>query len=152
MAMVCVTERNDIKGLETVIEATGLFPPDLLEPMLNPFFGEGGDGAIWLTLSDPEPIGVLYCVPEKLTEGTWNILLIAIHPEYQNSGRGAQLMLHLESALRERRARLVIVETSGLTEFEQARAFYRKLGYAEEARIRDFYAPGDDKVVFVKAL
>jgi ribosomal protein S18 acetylase RimI-like enzyme len=87
-----------------------------------------------------------------MTEGTWNMLLIAVHPDYQNSGRGAALVAHLETVLRTREARLIIVETSGFDEFEQARRFYRKLGYAEEAQIREFYAPGEDKLVFVKAL
>ena len=45
-----------------------------------------------------------------------------------------------------------LVETSGLPEFERARAFYRKCGYEEEARIREFYNAGEDKIVFRKAL
>lgn len=42
--------------------------------------------------------------------------------------------------------------TSGLASFERTRAFYRKCGYDEEARIRDFYRAGDDKIVYRKAL
>ena len=36
--------------------------------------------------------------------------------------------------------------------FLATRAFYRRNGYDEEARIRDFYGPGEDKIVFWKAL
>ena len=117
--------------------------------MIRPFFEEG-DGSIWLTLREPEPIGVLYCAPEKFTEGTWNMLLIAVHSDYQNSGRGASLVSHLEATLREQGARLVLVETSSIPYFEQARSFYRKLGYAQAARIHEFYGPGDDNLVFRK--
>ena len=46
---------------------------------------------------------------------------------------------------------MLIVETSSLARFETAREFYRRHGYDEEARIRDFYGPGDDKVVFWKS-
>lgn len=49
-------------------------------------------------------------------------------------------------------ARVLLVETSELPEFERTRAFYRTNGYAEETRIREFYAAGEDKVVFWKAL
>ncbi len=45
---------------------------------------------------------------------------------------------------------MLLVET--LASFDLAQAFYRKYGYEEEARIRDFYAVGDDKVVFRKVL
>jgi RimJ/RimL family protein N-acetyltransferase len=48
--------------------------------------------------------------------------------------------------------RILLVETSGLPEFERTRAFYAKHGYEEEARIREFYRAGEDKVVFRKAL
>lgn len=51
-----------------------------------------------------------------------------------------------------RAGRLLLVETSALPAFEGTRAFYRRLGYEEEARIRGFYAAGEDKVVYRKAL
>jgi RimJ/RimL family protein N-acetyltransferase len=47
---------------------------------------------------------------------------------------------------------MLLVETSGLPDFERTRTFYAKCGYEEEARIRDFYAVNDDKVVFRKVL
>jgi ribosomal protein S18 acetylase RimI-like enzyme len=58
----------------------------------------------------------------------------------------------LEADLRAKGARILIADTSGSDEFTQTRAFYRKNGYSEEARIRDFWADGDDKVVFWKSL
>jgi ribosomal protein S18 acetylase RimI-like enzyme len=62
------------------------------------------------------------------------------------------LLRHVEQALAARGERLLLVETSGSPGFERTRAFYRKRGYEEEARIRDFYRAGEDKVVFRKAL
>ena len=41
---------------------------------------------------------------------------------------------------------------SGLPEFERTRAFYHRCRYVEEARVRDFYAAGEDKVIFWKSL
>ncbi|MGH7286410.1 MAG: hypothetical protein ACREI8_00100, partial [Myxococcota bacterium] len=46
----------------------------------------------------------------------------------------------------------VYVETSGRRDYEPTRAFYERAGYVAEARLADFYAPGDDKIVYVKAL
>jgi energy-coupling factor transporter ATP-binding protein EcfA2 len=47
---------------------------------------------------------------------------------------------------------LLLADTSGTAAFSRTRAFYREIGYLEEARIRDFWADGDDKVVFSKRL
>ena len=150
--MIRPTVLEDLDGLKSVIESTHLLPPEMLEPMVAPFLAPDGDGSMWLTLCEPDPIGVVYCVPERLTEGTWNILLLAVHADLQNSGRGARLVAHLEESLQAKRARLLIVETSGLEEFEPTRRFYRKLDYIEVGCIPDFYSPGDDRVTFIKVL
>ena len=69
-----------------------------------------------------------------------------------NQGHGAALVRHVETELRGRDARLLIVETSGLAAFAPARAFYVKCGFLHEATIRNFFATGDDKLVFTKSL
>lgn len=62
-------------------------------------------------------------------------------------------MLHyVEQQLVDRGERVLLVETSGLERFERTRAFYRQRGYEEEARIREFYQAGEDKIIFRKSL
>jgi hypothetical protein len=46
----------------------------------------------------------------------------------------------------------VYVETSSRDQYEPTRRFYLKCGYRVDAVLEDFYAPGDGKVIFVKAL
>jgi ribosomal protein S18 acetylase RimI-like enzyme len=87
-----------------------------------------------------------------MTDRTWNLQLIAIHPDRQGQGRGAALLHYVEKTLAARKGRMLLVETSGLPDFDRTRAFYVKCGYQEEARIRDFYTTGDDKIVFRKVL
>ena len=139
-------------ALKAVIDANGLFPSGMLDEMIaGHLSGQDGD-QFWLTHDDDDPVAIAYCAPERMTTGTWNLYLIAVHPSHQGLGRGAALLQHLEQALSERGERVLLVETSGLPEFERTRSFYRKCGYGEEARIRDFYQAGEDKVIFRKAL
>jgi ribosomal protein S18 acetylase RimI-like enzyme len=143
---------DDVPALKAVIDANGLFPSDMLDDMVAGYFdGDASDG-FWLTVDDGGPVAVAYCAPERMTQGTWNLLLIAVHPGRQGQGRGAALLRHVEQALAARGERVLLVETSGLPSFKRTRAFYRKCGYDEEARIRDFYQAGEDKIVFRKAL
>ena len=93
-----------------------------------------------------------YYAPERMTQGTWNLLLIAVHPDRQGQGIGGAVMRHVEKTLARRGERILLVETSGLPAFDRTRAFYRFIGYDEEAQIRDYYQAGDDQVVFRKLL
>ncbi len=116
------------------------------------YFAKDAESGYWLTYDDGEAVAVAYHLPEQMTQGTWNALLLAVRPDYQGKGLGAALMQHIEQTLAERGERVLLVETSGLDEFERTRDFYRKNGYEEEARIREFYAKGEDKIVFRKTL
>ncbi|MCV6597485.1 MAG: N-acetyltransferase, partial [Mangrovicoccus sp.] len=87
-----------------------------------------------------------------LAEGTVNMLALAVHPERPGTGMGAALVAAAEAHLGTKDQRILIVETSGTEAFARTRAFYLQNGYEEEARIRDFWAKGDDKVIFRKAL
>jgi GNAT superfamily N-acetyltransferase len=144
---------EDIDALKEVIDTSGLFPSALLEEMMRDYFTNPSTKDIWLTGElNNRPMVILYCAPERLTEGTYNLYLIAVHKNHQGTGIGARMMNYLEALLKANGERILLVETSGLPEFERTRKFYHKCGYNREAVIRDFYREGEDKVVFWKKL
>lgn len=140
--------RDDLAAGRALLAAVDLFPPDMLPEMAAPFL-EGAD-ELWLVAGDGA--GLAYVAPERLTDGTWNLLLLAVDPARQRHGLGRRLVAAVTAALTEKGARLLLVETSGATDFAGQRKFYRKLGFRREARIRDYYQDGDDKVVFALPL
>ena len=142
---------DDLPALKKIIDETELFPSELLDDMMARYFA-GEDDSQWLTYDNGNPVAVAYVTPEPMTSGTWNALLLAVHPKVQGQGFGTALMRHIEGMLTERGARVLLVETSGLGAFKPTRQFYGKIGYKKEACIRDFYDAGDDKIVFRKAL
>lgn len=147
------TKSEDIPALQIVLDQTGLFPSELLPDMMSDFLSHEDSPSIWLTCeTDGLAVGFCYATPEELTDGTWNMLAIAVHPSNQGGGYGGAIVQHLEAVLREHGHRVLIADTSGKDGFAQTREFYRKNGYVEEARIRDFWAAGDDKVIFWKLL
>lgn len=142
----------DLPALKAVVGANELFPPAMLDEMTAPFLASEATEERWLTYDDGGPLALAYYVPERMSDGTFNLLLIAVHPNRHGQGIGAKLMAHAEADLAARGGQLLLVETSGLDAFARTRGFYRFIGYEEEARIREFYAAGEDKVVFRKAL
>lgn len=147
---------QDREALLALLEKTGLFDSESVQEisaLLSDYFDSATkNDHVWITDDDKGLVGVAYYAPERMTEGTWNLYLIAVHPDHQGKGRGTALLHAVEQALTRRGERLLLVETSGLESFERTRAFYRKCGYFEEARIRDFYVAGEDKIVFRKEL
>ncbi|MEM9829030.1 MAG: N-acetyltransferase [Bacteroidota bacterium] len=144
---------TDLDALKAVVDSSELFPSNLLDGIIADYFNNPLSEDIWLTKDEGNmPVAVAYCAPEKMTEGTYNLYLIAVHKDYQGWGIGAEIMRYIEERLRKNGQRILIVETSGLPEFELTRKFYDKCGYAREAIIRDFYQEGEDKVVFWKKL
>jgi len=143
---------EDIPFLEDVVDTSGLFPGEMLSEMIGDSLEDCSSQDYWLTYETDKPIAVAYFVPERMTTGTWNLYLIAVHADHQGSGVGALLMDYVENFLRSKGARLLIVETSDLEEFALTRNFYEGMSYIKEAHIREFYDAGEGKVVFWKKL
>lgn len=147
------TKSEDIPALKLVLEGTELFPSEMLPDMLSDFLSKDESEDVWLTCeAEGKAIGFCYATPEALTKGTWNMLAIAVLPEMQGLGAGSAIVKELESNLGDNGHRVLIADTSGTDEFAQTREFYRRNGYSEEARVRDFWAEGEDKVIFWKSL
>ena len=144
------TTHDDIAPLQRVLDGTGLFPAEMLPEMIS---GALDSRDIWLTVeTEGAAVGFCYAAAEDLADGTWNMRAIAVLPAQQGGGHGRALVHHLEEMLKQAGQRIIIVDTSGTDEFAQTRRFYQQNGYHEEARIRDFWAAGDDKIVFWKSL
>jgi len=99
---------------------------------------------------DDELVGYACYGPTPETDRTFDLYWIAVDPGAQGSGGGTQLLTEVERRLRGENARMLIVETSSRSEYASTRHFYEKRGYAEAARVREFYAPLDDRIIFTK--
>jgi ribosomal protein S18 acetylase RimI-like enzyme len=143
-------QRDDLAGVRLVLDSTGLFPASMLDAMAEPYLGADAPHLWLVAVRGGQTLGFAYCEPERMTDGTFNLLAIAVSTDAQRSGVGAALIREIENAVRYKNGRLLLVETSSDPDQEGARAFYLKDGFTEEARIRDFYAPGQTKIVFWK--
>ena len=147
------TIKDDLAALCTILDTTELFPSEMLPDMIEDYLAGDAPDAVWLTAREDETVaGFCYAVPEQMAEGAWNMLAIAVDPSRQGTGIGGALTRALETELRTRGARIVIADTSGHAGFAATRGFYAAKGYSQEARIRDFWGAGDDKVTYWKSL
>ena len=90
--------------------------------------------------------------PTPLTHGTFDMYWLMVAPELQGNGAGKALVQAAEADMVRNGARLAVIETSSTPIYETARQFYVKRGYTLTCRLANFYAPGDDKIIFIKQL
>lgn len=84
------------------------------------------------------------------TIGTFDIYWIAVDPTQQGKGIGTMLLSFAQEQITAQQGRLAVIETSGSELYAPTQRFYESNGYYLAARIKDFYAAGDDKLIFVK--
>ncbi len=140
--------------IEDITRAVGVFRPDEIPVALEVFDGAMAGSPDYRTVgveADGRLAGWICWGPTPCTLGTFDLYWMAVDPALQGAGLGTALIREMEHRLAGA-ARLVVVETAGRPDYAPTRAFYQGRGYRVAAVIPDFYAPGDDQVVYVKSL
>jgi GNAT superfamily N-acetyltransferase len=155
--MIRATRPDDTPTLVELARATGVFKPlevQALREVLDDYHATNhalshrsvtaeGDGRV---------TGFAYYAPSSMADRAWYLYWIAVRPDLQARGLGGRLLRHAEDEARARDGRLLLIETSSLPHYDLTRKFYLKHGYAQDAVVHDFYADGDDMVIFAKRL
>jgi len=90
--------------------------------------------------------------PTPMTAATYDLYWIVVHADARGRGVAGALIETMERELAARSATAVRVETSQTEGYGAARKLYARHDYPEAARFSDFYAPGDDLIVYYKRL
>jgi GNAT superfamily N-acetyltransferase len=155
--MIRPTVPGDTPAIVALAEQTRVFKPleiEALKEVLDDYHESNHlEGHISVTFEqDGRPIGFAYYAPAAMTDRTWYLYWIAVSKHTQAKGVGGKLLRHAEEDIRRAGGRLLLIETSSLPHYELTRKFYLKHHYDQAAALRDFYADGDDMVVFSKHL
>jgi ribosomal protein S18 acetylase RimI-like enzyme len=149
---ICSATGTETSAIARIAQEAGLFPAEMLDDMIAGYLNRTSPDLWLVAKAGEEPVGFAFAAPEKLTDATWNLLAIAVQSDQRGSGIGANLVREVETQLSVSGGRVLFVETLGTSEYMRARNFYVALGFAEEARIRDYYEDGGDKIVYWKRL
>ena len=156
-AVLRPSQPADSRALLAIAEGTGVFKPIEIQTLAEVLFDyharERANRHRCVTAwRDGAPYGFAYWAPEEMTDRTWYLYWIAVRRDLQSLGSGAQLLAYCEAEVRAAGGRLLLVETSSLPSYEPTRRFYAKHGYEPPTVIRDYYADGDDLLLFRKRL
>ncbi|MBI4672935.1 MAG: GNAT family N-acetyltransferase [Chloroflexi bacterium] len=145
--------------LVALTEATGFFNAaevQTVREMLEAFFeNPASEEYLWIVYRDAPaapPRGYACYGPASLAEGTYDLYWMAVDKRAQNKKIGSALLQFMEADLARRGARQIYIETSDKPQYAPTRAFYERRGYACVAHFHDYYAVGDGKVIYFKAV
>ena len=150
-------ERHHLDRIEAILRETKVFRENEISTaleVLNSYFilPEHDYTALGAFTRSGVLLGYVCYGPTPCTAGTWDLYWIAVAPDAHGTGVGTRLLKEVERRLALKDARLVIIETSSLPQYAATRGFYEARGYDVVARVPDFYAPGDDRLIFAKRI
>lgn len=148
---------SDMPAVGKIVSSTGFFNSAEVEiavELVQERLASGAASGYYFVFAEEagRVLGYTSYGPIAGTAESFDLYWIAIHRDRQGRGLGRVLMTETERLIRKKGGRRVYAETSGRPQYEPTRIFYERLGFARETQLRDFYAPGDDKVFYVKLL
>jgi len=153
--MIHPTTPADTPTLIAIAEGTSVFKPmeiQALREVLDDYHDENhkhGHRCVSYC-KDNKVIGFAYWAPTDMTDRGWHLYWIAVDKKTHARGVGSELLKYVEEDIRRENGRQLLIETSSLPHYELTRRFYLKLGYEKACAQPDYYADGDDMVVFRK--
>jgi len=153
-------KRQDRDRIEEMVIASGNFNDveiatalELVDEALAKGEKSGYVFAVLADEKDPASVHGYACYgPVPLTQGTWDLYWIVVDRAAQRKGLGRILLEHVERDVVKRGGRMLLIETSSQETYSATIRFYESRGYHLEARVRNFYRIGDDKLIFQKEL
>lgn len=149
------TTREDVEQIMAISKNVGVFSEvevGTVDELLRDYFSMGPEASGYYFLSclnEERVVGFSCHGPRALTEGTFDLYWVATDPSAGRRGVGGALLRRTREEVGRTGGRLIIAETSGKPEYRKTRDFYERHGYLLEAVIKDFYAPGDDIMMYV---
>lgn len=148
---------HDVGRIRSLVAGTGFFNAaevDIAAELVSERLAKGIRSGYHFILAERGSGLVAYACYGLIegTQGSFDLYWIAVAPEEQRKGLGPQVFARAEAAMRKACAKHIYADTSTSDRYAGTRGFYRRMGFHEEARLADFYGPGDGKVIYVKTL
>jgi ribosomal protein S18 acetylase RimI-like enzyme len=148
---------GDREAVRQLVSSTGVFSPievevavELVDDRLER--GAESDYSFVFAELDGQSVGYTCYGLIALTAASFDLYWIAVDKSLHGRSIGRMLLEKTEELIRQAGGRQVYIETSNRHQYAATRGFYLRCGYRQEALLANFYAPGDDKVIYVKEL
>jgi len=150
--------QDDKASFTEILASSGFFYDfeiEVVMSLLDETFesGEEKSGYHWIRLIESgKVIAFATYGPNPCTMHSWDLYWLAVSEEQRNKHIGSFLLKKVEERTKTLGGRILWIETAGRPLYEPTRHFYIKNDYELESTLREYYGPGDDKLVYRKEL
>jgi len=145
---------TDVAAIEEIVRASGFFSEaeteiavELAEEKLS--LGEDSSYEFLFAEEGGRVVGYTCWGLIPATAGSYALYWIA-EQNRRGMGLGKKLLFETERLIRKAGGRQIYIDTSSRPQYEPTRKFYESCGYQLCAELKDFYAPGDGKIIYNK--
>lgn len=153
--MIRSIKPSDVEELEKLLkkipnfnEAEVKVAMELIEITVNN--PDQTDYNIFVYEEDGKILGYHCTGKRPLTDAVYDLYWIVADPEHSGKGVGKNLLEHAENFVKERKGRWILAETSSKDSYLSTQSFYLRNNYTILSEIKDFYAVGDNLLIFGK--
>jgi len=156
MKVRTTVKHEDIENVKRITESTGFFYDHEVEVAIS---------LVIDTLKNPEEYNFVLIEDDNgktiafsnfgeipCTKKRFDIYWIVVDNDQRGKGLGKILIAETEKRIKELGGEIAYLETSSTEKYHPTRKFYEGLNYDKEVVMKDFYADGDDKVIYSKRL
>ena len=148
---------SDREAIRRILDSTGLFRTgevDVAVELVDDRLVKAAASDYEFAFAEAEGrlLGFACFGHNSMTVASYDLYWICVDKTLHGRGVGKQLLEAAEQRVRELGGQRLYIETSARPDYVATRGFYLRCGYTLEAELADYYAPGDGKAIFVRAI
>lgn len=152
-----IVAKDDYEAMLELFKAITLFTDDerlVIKELLDTYlFNETQKDYLFYVSTSEKQLTAFICFgPTPMTSNTFDLYWVGTHPEYRRQGLAESLINVMKDYMKSQNAKIIRVETASQDLYSQTVAFYDRLGFQAEARLKDFYRDGDDLIIYTMRL
>jgi ribosomal protein S18 acetylase RimI-like enzyme len=145
----------DVEIVRDITKSSGFFNTEEIKiaaELVEARLSEGKSSGYYFIFAEIDGHVVSYSCygPIEGTKSSYDLYWIATHNNYRGKGIGKKLIIETEKRIAQAKGKNIYVETASKPQYEPTRKFYESMNYVLEARLKQFYADDDDKLIYVK--
>lgn len=148
--------KNDVPVIRAILASTGFFDAapdeiDSAEALAHEALTKGNSTENYSFIfleQDGETLGFSCFGRAPCALSSYEIYWLAVHNDHRGKGLGKLILNEVLGVVKNAGATKLILKTAGRDLYIPTQKFYQSYGFKEEARLKNFYAMGDDCLIY----